>query len=441
MFWGTTPALDILEEYELLKHNIPETINILIVGGADCRHVLKTEACKYKHKNVKINFILVEACLEVIARQMLLLNIALQPQQTVGLSQKTKIFMEIYGNTLIRPSVAKFLQTTAIDLLKMITNYNYLKTMMDFLSLNVKYKERDYLETLLKFWSSKDEFDICLSWDRRLRRTLGVRYDSKIGAFDWDLHMRLHDVGARQICNQEYRNFRASGISFSWLESEVSKPNRSLVCAVVPNGANFVHHGYLGDMQTGPFISFGLTCEDETFLKSVYGQNHYRATDVTERNLKQIFYEIEHKKEYNHKKTNDSLMGNVVMKEENLVIDNTGLDFIPRPTKTHLKLEDKITLTSASMLHQFKHKQEYQNFFDVIYFGSTYLKLFDGELINNVAKKGAFMLIENQLYVPSCRKAELESFSKSIEETLTGVKIESVIFNYEKDDYAKIILK
>lgn len=88
--------------------------------------------------------------------------------------------------------------------------------------------------------------------------------------------MKLHSVGARQICDQEYRSFRLNGMAYSWLESEMSKPNRSLVCGVLPNGDSFAHYGYLGDMDTGPFVTFGLECEDSTYLKSSNGQNSFR---------------------------------------------------------------------------------------------------------------------------------------------------------------------
>lgn len=175
MFWGLTPALDLLKELEDHDGNLPEEINILIVGGADARHVLQTVAKRYRHKSPKINFYLAEACVETVAKQLLLLNIALQPDNVLGLEQKTKVFMELYGNTMVRPSVAKYLASVAHELVKMVTNYDYLNKLMSCVTLDIKYKERDYLENLLKFWCGKEEFDICRSWDRRLRNFLGVR--------------------------------------------------------------------------------------------------------------------------------------------------------------------------------------------------------------------------------------------------------------------------
>nr|CAI5854155.1 unnamed protein product [Callosobruchus analis] len=441
MFWGLTPALDLVHEYESTNDEIADHMNILIVGGSDCRHVLQTAARKYRHKNVKLNFYLLDACLESIGRQLLLLYIALQPQQSMGLDQKTKTFMELYGNTLVRPSVAKFLSIAASDLVKMITNYDYLNEMLNCVSFDIKYKERDYLENLLKFWIGKDEFSICDCWDRRLRKMLGVRYDSKLGAFDWDLHMRLHEVGGKQVCNQEYRNFRLNGVAFTWLESEVSKPNRTFVCAVIPNGDKFAHYGYLGDMQTGPFVAYGLDCEDTEFLKSTHGQNSYRATDVTERNLKQMFHEIQNKKTYDHKSTNDMKMGPVMMKQDKMVMDTKPVDFIPKKTQQCFRLDDNVIFMSIFALNNMKHKDKYNDFFDLIYFSNAYMKHFDKETINKIAKHNSLLIIEHQLYVLSNRKKELHEFEKTIDSTVNGLTVEKKPFDCEKDAYAKFIIQ
>lgn len=99
-----------------------------------------------------------------------------------------------------------------------------------------------------------------------------MRYDTKMNAFDWDLHMRLHSIGANQICSQEYKQFRNNGLAFTWLESEVSKSNRSLVCGVIPNGEKFVHCGYLGDIQTGNDIYTSLQLFYFHFTLSPPGQ-------------------------------------------------------------------------------------------------------------------------------------------------------------------------
>lgn len=441
MFWGLTPALDLLKEYKCVTNQeLPEEVNILIVGSSDCRHILLTLANRFQHKKVRINFYIVEACLEIIARQLLLLNITLQPHEALGLEQKTRMFMELHGNTLLRPSVAKYLSSAAVELLKMITNFDYLQQMMSCVQLDIKHKERDYLENVLKFWYGKEEFNILEYWNTRLRKFLGIRYDSRVGAFDWDLYMRLHNIGGKQICSQEYRNFRMKGLAFAWMESEASKPNRSLVCALIPNGETFAHYGYLGDMQSGPFIAFGLSCEDKDFLKSTHGQNAYRATDVTERNLKQVFYEIHNKKKYVHS-VDKMQLGSLVLKEENLVIDNNGADLLPGAVKKCVNLEDvNINFISISALDKIKYKEKYQKIFDIIYYGCAFLKYFDKDLMEKVTKNKVTLLIENVLFTLTNRKKELEEFADEITQKLEGLQSEKVEFDPEKDFYAKYLL-
>jgi dynein assembly factor 3 len=98
----------------------------------------------------------------------------------------------------------------------------------------LKYKERDYLENVFKFWQlPKTRFPILQHWDKRLRKHLGTRYDSRAGVFDWDYYMRLKPLGAEHITPREYKNWRGSGVAFTWLETEVTEPNLTLATGVI----------------------------------------------------------------------------------------------------------------------------------------------------------------------------------------------------------------
>lgn len=412
MFWGLTPALNLFDEYE----NLPDVLNILLVGGADCRHVLKTLANRYKHRQVKINFVLMEASPETIAKQMLLLNIALQPPEEMGLIQKTRMFMELYGNTLLRPATAKYFTSCARQLLNMVTNKDYANEVMPFLNLDLKYRERDYLENLFKFWCSWDEFSIVEIWDGRLRKTLGVRYDSRSGAFDWDLHMRLRTIGGHQVCNQEYHSFRSQGVAFTWLESEVSKPNRSFVCGVINNGDKFAHYGYLGEMQTGPFVAYGLHCKDEAFLKKTNNVNTHRATDVTERNLKEIFYELIYQEDYVHQNTSSFTLGHMAQMPGAKVVDVGAVgENVNSKSRKCIPLDGiNITFTSLATLKLMKYRNQYDNYFNLVYFNSMYLKYFEADVVAKMCVSKAVLLFENQLFVLSHRDKELEEYGRRV---------------------------
>jgi len=104
---------------------------------------------------------------------------------------------------------------------------------------NLKYKERDYLENVFKFWQEpKTKFPISHYWDKRVRQHLGTRYDSRVGIFDWDYHMKLRSCGAEHITSREYKCWRNSGVAFTWLETEVTEPNLTLATGAVQVGLN-----------------------------------------------------------------------------------------------------------------------------------------------------------------------------------------------------------
>lgn len=445
MFWGLTPALDLQDEYK--KHNKPLTeLNILIVGGADARHILKTIGESYRHEPVKINFYVMEVCSELIARQLLLINVALQPPEQLGLMLKTKIFMELYGNTIVRPLVAKYLTTKGKQFVNMITNFDYMHEVMKIVDLrNLQYKERDYLEVLFKYWCAPDPFRICELWDRRLRQLLGVRYDSRMGVFDWDLHMSLHSAGATQLCPQEYKHWRDTGVAFTWLESEVSKPNRTLVAGVVPSGEQFVHHGYLGDIVTGPFIAYGLHCNDKEMLKKTNNMNVNRATDITEYNLMQIFHGILNKEECDYKSSSNIKMGTVhVDFPEKRIVDNemSHTDDVKHSESKCVDVENvTINFLSYKMLEYLQHKEQFKELFNIIYFSNILVEKIDSNVINTVSSLNCLLIVENQNYIPKNRKEQLDELASKISSKISSLdNVTELPFNPKQDCYAMFVI-
>lgn len=127
---------------------------------------------------------------------------------------------------------------------------------------------------------------------------LGTRYDHRMGTFDWDLHMRLRENGAKQICPQEYKHWRDTGVAFTFPEYEQSDPNKTFVVGLSRQGDGFMHRGIVGDISTGPYISYGVKCPEEKLAHSKHGVNDFRSTDVTERNVFEIMHEIQNRKDY-----------------------------------------------------------------------------------------------------------------------------------------------
>ena len=136
-----------------------DCINMLLVGSGDLRHLLNTLAqasshtskpihvcCGYLHSRGLpesliiffwfLQFYIIESCLEVLARHMLFLALLMESPDAFGLQgtlnchrcpqctkynwllEKAEMFMELYGNSLIRAHTAEYLKAKATDLIK-----------------------------------------------------------------------------------------------------------------------------------------------------------------------------------------------------------------------------------------------------------------------------------------------------------------------------------
>uniref|UniRef100_A0AAG5DF17 Dynein assembly factor 3, axonemal homolog n=1 Tax=Anopheles atroparvus TaxID=41427 RepID=A0AAG5DF17_ANOAO len=304
MFWGFCEALDFVEEFRKTLPKdaaLPDTLDILLFGSSDPRHILATAASLWRYPQVKVNFHIVEGCTELIARHMLLVAIAFESPEQLSVKGKTHLFMDLYGNSLIRPYSSAYLHSKAKVLTHIVTDPEYAREYAPIFNYEaLKYKERDQLEDVFRFWTNAREhvFNIARYWEDRTRAQLGERYDHRKGAFDWDLQMRLRENGAKQICPQEYTHWRETGIAFTFPEYEQSDPNKTFAVGLLRKGNAFQHRGLVGDNTTGPFISFGQRCHEERLMRSKHGVNDFRSTDITERNIMQIMYEIKEKQPY-----------------------------------------------------------------------------------------------------------------------------------------------
>lgn len=234
MFWGLSEGIDLFDEYlnilKVQEERNPQSytqdndtvdaqgtqgstneneVNILLFGSNDPRHLIKTMAKLYTHRakgvTTSINFYVLDGCVEIVARNIALLGIALENPNVVNVHSKTHLFMDIYGNSLIRAFSQQYMVAKTKSLLQIITDNDCLQRLAPFLSIeNLKYRERDGLEDTLNFWLPKEDhtFNINQYWSNRVRQNLGTRYDYREGQFDWDLNMVLKDRGASQICSQ-----------------------------------------------------------------------------------------------------------------------------------------------------------------------------------------------------------------------------------------------
>ncbi|XP_062506308.1 dynein axonemal assembly factor 3-like, partial [Corticium candelabrum] len=316
--WGFSPALHLLDEGLLEKARLEEkgedeALNILLIGMGDIRHIIKTLALSHRHRKPKLKFYIIENNLEVIARHMLLLAALFEQPDQLELQEKAEQFLELYGNSLIRQPTFDYLEqnydfyvhTTYYTCGKVLTRHifsrfvtdlDYLSQQFSILDLSqLKFKERDLLEGVFKFWHNQDHktFPIVEMWEQRLRHSLKTRYDSRMGVFDWDYSMRLHDKTSI-VHSREYKKWRETGVAFAFREGGCTVPNRSLASCLLINkgGEKVAQRGYWGDMVNSPYIAIGIESENEELVKKVNDRHVKTSAEVALYNMTAYIHEL-----------------------------------------------------------------------------------------------------------------------------------------------------
>nr|CAH8864042.1 unnamed protein product [Trichobilharzia regenti] len=229
---------------------------------------------------------------------MLQLYIALEPNKRLSLQEKSEIYLELYGNIMVRDISSKYLTHVADKLIRMTTNLDGHLSLTFIDVFHLKFKERDMLESVLKFWRGREgtKFDASKCWDFRLRKHLGTRYDAIPNVFDWDCSITLHDRKATQINSREYAHWRHHGNAFELRETNYNTINRSLASGRVfknSAGDKGVYWGYWGDIICSPYLSFGIdTSEYPELSRRVNGKHAYSATTISEVNIRKIFWQL-----------------------------------------------------------------------------------------------------------------------------------------------------
>lgn len=444
MFWGFSEAIDLIQEYQKHVDSKKTDFNVLLYGGGDPRLILQILAKSYK-RNVTTNIYVVEGCVELVARYMLLLSIALEPTEQLSIKAKTHLYMDLFGNALIRPASFQYMCSKASHLRKLLTEPEFALTHAPIFSFeHLKYKERDQLENSFEFWTNKPGyiFDIRKHWDDRLRHELSNRYDSRLGVFDWDLQMRLKEYGGKTIGSQEYSNFRDDGIAFTFPEYEQTHPNKTLAVALAKNGKNFFHRGCVGDITVGPYIPYGVTCSDEKMLKQDHGVGKFRATDITERNLYELMFEIQEKTEYLHDPKNTHAYGSakfadVPILESTFTEENIKLQPFNKPMIS-INGNVKIHFMSIEEVLQLQEKQKFHQMFDLMFVAAnyfTFLKESHVKLLND----NGIIFFETRRYSTMTKKeiaeflVQIKAYTKILElEPITnfGINTQYSIVKY-----------
>ncbi|XP_078019577.1 dynein axonemal assembly factor 3 isoform X1 [Epinephelus lanceolatus] len=279
-WWGFSPARDLLSTGPV-RHE--RNVNILLVGSGDPRHILKTISSLRDEESLHVWVI--ENSMELVARQLLLLYLALMPKESMGTNEKTEVFLEVFGNGEIRSQTEETLRHAASQLSLAVTETVETATHPCLNTTLLKFKERDELARIFKLWiqprpslsSSTCAAPILMSkvWDYRVRQHLGTCYDCKKERFDWDLIMKLHEKECGVINKQQYARWRERGLAFEMREGAYQITNQSLLSSRVfsQRGDKVAVRGYWGDIVSSPYLSFGIETDDKSLLKTQNGQH------------------------------------------------------------------------------------------------------------------------------------------------------------------------
>lgn len=325
-FWGYSAAFDVNELNKYIDENENESdepLNILLVLPGDLRHLLMTVARRRRHQNKKssplrpLNFYVLETTLEVIARELLLLQVLLDFE--IPIRQRANTFLEIFGNTLVQERTSKYIASVGRQLHELLNKKAnapdgsnaslFLENIIDLDCL--KFREIDklcgifrntYSNNIINNYktrinasgtatapASENYNNMIQLRDQRLRGFYAERYDSKHAASDWDFHYHFGKNIAKIIHIKIYREWRCggtaslrplregqtappltpAGVAFEFGDQVYTHNNVTMLSYVEgrvnkgqDKGVAKEILGFWGDIVGSPYFSFGIDSAD-----------------------------------------------------------------------------------------------------------------------------------------------------------------------------------
>ncbi|KAJ3301926.1 Dynein assembly factor 3, axonemal [Kappamyces sp. JEL0829] len=235
---------------------------------------------------------------------MLHLAILLDQTEELSLLQRSQLFLECFGNVMIREKTRDYINAKAMELIRYLVRANrsvvtdskgFLASLLDFSAL--KFRERDDIEFVFKFWrDEKRPWDGPALWDYRSRKYLGRRFDSRENIFDWDYSMKLleRDPAASIIHRQEYCKWRMHGNAHELRDSHYEHSNRTMATVdhLTQEGLKVNKWGLFHDILVGPFLSFSVDSEHKHLLKKANERHQYPCQHIAEVNVQSMVHEL-----------------------------------------------------------------------------------------------------------------------------------------------------
>ncbi|KAF7708037.1 dynein axonemal assembly factor 3-like [Silurus meridionalis] len=410
-WWGFGPARDLLETC------VPRPqgeLNVLLVGSGDPRHILKTISGLKDTESLRVW--VMENSMDVVARQLLLLYVSLRDPGSMGLQEKTEVFLELFGNSQVRSQTDTTLKQVAARLSAGVTDSLDTDTQthpcLDTTLL--KFKEQDELARIFTRWGRPASAPPCMSklWDARVRQHLGTRYDARSGCFDWDLAMKLHDRGCAIIHKQQYGRWRESGVAFEMREGLYSVANQTLLSTRVfsRRGDRMGVRGYWGDIVSSPYLSFGVETEDEELLKTQNNQHVKTAQDVSVANMQKLFKSLSTR---GHSHTSPAGEGSRTLPDESHAGEEQ--DLTSHQTELMNLRGVRVTFLSLDSLAKLSTKGRFCRLFNAVYCSASMVHHLDSTLRQTMAPD-ATLIVELARYLLDLSKEQEASFATKVSE-------------------------
>ncbi|XP_027016812.2 dynein axonemal assembly factor 3 [Tachysurus fulvidraco] len=422
-WWGFGPARDLLEKRKSQMPRQQTELNVLLVGSSDPRHILKT--ISGLRDSDTLHVWVIENSMEVVARQLLLLYVSLSALESMGMQEKTEVFLELFGNSEIRSETHNKLKHIAARLFLLVTDTMATETdthvhpCLDTSLL--KFKERDELARIFKQWQHPPSppLSMCKVWDARVRQHLGTRYDARRGCFDWDLSMKLHDKGCRVIRRQDYIKWRERGVAFEMREGLYCIANPSLLSTrLFMQRENRVGaRGYWGDIVSSPYLSFGIETDNKELLKTENNQHVKTAQNISLDNLQKLFMSLNIRGGHNtvSNPAKDAVDDASIPPGETRQSEDEPAKQKSYPIELMNLPRVTVSFLSLDSLPKLPMKNKYCRLFNAVYFSASMMHHLDSSLIQTAAPD-AVLIIELAKYLLDLSKEQESAFATRVSE-------------------------
>jgi len=278
---------------------LPEdAVNVLITGGADLRHVVKTLARRQSStQGRRLRFFLHESHHEVLARHLLFLQIV--NNTALPVRERMEAFLSIYGNSLVRERDVTYVADIAPEFVELITD-NSMHPLASVVNLShLKFRDRDVLQDIFKGWGKDVPFDVEALREQRCRGYYRERFDYRKNLMDFDYQTYIKPKAG--IINWfHYKEFCFTGVAFEARLASYNAPNRTLASYTEgvdrAKGTTVQVRGFWADIINSPYHAFCTTtdAEDRPRLFKISGSMYrHSETDVAEFNLSSYLGEME----------------------------------------------------------------------------------------------------------------------------------------------------